>query len=64
MKKIHLSNKDKKIAGVCGGIAEALGIDSIIIRLILILLSLPTIINGLIVYLIAWAVIPKGEESF
>ena len=36
-KKLYKSNTDKKVCGVCGGIAEYLNVDSTIIRLILIL---------------------------
>ena len=32
-KKLVLSDSDKKIAGVCGGIAEYFGIDSTIVRI-------------------------------
>ena len=31
--KIHKSSRDKKICGVCGGIAEWLGVDPTIIRI-------------------------------
>ena len=33
-KKLYKSLKDRKIAGVCGGIAEYLNIDSNVIRII------------------------------
>ena len=33
-KKLRKSNTDKKIFGVCGGIAEYFGIDSTIVRII------------------------------
>lgn len=36
-KKLYKSNTDKKVCGVCGGVAEFFGIDSTIIRLILVL---------------------------
>lgn len=32
--KLHKSASDKKLAGVCGGLAESLGIDSTIVRLV------------------------------
>ena len=32
-KKLYKSNTDKKIAGVCGGIAEYFNIDSTLVRL-------------------------------
>ena len=36
-KKLYRSRTDKKLAGVCGGLAEYLGMDSSIVRLILVL---------------------------
>ncbi len=38
MSKLYKSRTDRKICGVCGGIAEYLGIDSTIVRLITVLL--------------------------
>ena len=32
--KLHKSKSDRKLAGVCGGLAESLGIDSTIVRLV------------------------------
>jgi len=61
IKKLHLSKTDKKVAGVCGGIGETFEIDSTIIRLIFIFIALVTeIIPSLIIYLIAWLIIPGG----
>lgn len=40
MKKLYKSNSDKKLCGVCGGIAEYFGIDSSTVRLITVLLVL------------------------
>ena len=36
--RLHKSTKDKKVAGVCGGIAEYLKVDSTIVRLIFMLM--------------------------
>ena len=33
-KKLYRSKNDKKISGVCGGIAEYFGIDATIVRLL------------------------------
>lgn len=33
-RKLYLSDKDRKIAGVCGGLAEYFGIDSTIVRIL------------------------------
>jgi len=60
IKKMHLSKTDKKIGGVCGGIGETFEIDSTIIRLIFIFLALITeIIPAIIVYILAWLIIPS-----
>lgn len=47
-KKLRLSQTDKWVAGVCGGIGEYVGIDPIIVRLIF--LVLPGM--NLIIYII------------
>lgn len=56
-KKLYKSRKDKKLCGVCGGLAEYLEMDSNIIRLILILLVLFAGV-GALAYLIAALVLP------
>lgn len=38
MRKLYKSRNDKKICGVCGGIAQFLGIDSTLVRVITVLL--------------------------
>lgn len=60
MNKLYLSNDDKKISGVCGGIAEYFKIDSTIVRLAWIIISLISgIIPGIIAYLLAVLIVPK-----
>ena len=60
MKKMYLSETDKKISGVCGGIAEFFDIDSTLVRLAWVILSLFTTgFPGLIAYIIAALIIPK-----
>ena len=60
-KKLYKSNTDKKICGVCGGLAEYLNMDATIIRLILILAVLFAGC-GLLAYIIAALVIPNKPE--
>lgn len=47
------------IAGVCAGIADFLGWDPTIVRVLYVLLSIFTVFTGAIVYLILWLVMPK-----
>lgn len=64
MKKLYLSEKDRKIAGVCGGIGEAYDIDSTLCRLIWVFVVLVTgIFPGIILYLIAVIVIPERPKE-
>jgi phage shock protein C len=63
MKKLHLSKTDKKINGLCGGIAEYFNIDSSVVRLAVIFVSLITaLVPAIITYAIAGMIIPhKGD---
>jgi phage shock protein PspC (stress-responsive transcriptional regulator) len=59
MKKLYRSNTDRKLCGVCGGLAEHFDIDPTIIRLIFIFLTLFGG-GGVLMYLICALVIPKS----
>lgn len=60
MKKLYLSNTDKKIFGVCGGIGETYDIDPTLIRLIMVFLCIATAVAPLVVtYIVAWAIFPE-----
>ena len=58
--RIHKSVKDRKIAGVCGGIAEYLNADPTIIRLVFALLALGWG-SGVLAYIVCALVLPEGE---
>ncbi|MBK9696145.1 MAG: PspC domain-containing protein [Propionibacteriaceae bacterium] len=51
------STSDKFIGGVCGGLARSLGMDSGIVRILVVLIALFTQI-GWVAYLVMWAVLP------
>ncbi|MBR6702736.1 MAG: PspC domain-containing protein, partial [Clostridia bacterium] len=57
-KKLYKSKTDRKLAGVCGGIAEYIGIDSTLVRLALVIFCLAGG-SGLILYLVAALVMPE-----
>lgn len=61
-KKLYRSITDKKLAGVCGGLAEYLGMDATIIRLIWALLIFSGV--GLLAYIIAALVIPNPPVQY
>jgi phage shock protein PspC (stress-responsive transcriptional regulator) len=56
-KRLHRSSTDRKVAGVCGGIAQYLGWDPTLVRLLWILLTLAGG-SGILIYLILWVVMP------
>ena len=57
-KRLTRSSSQKMIAGVCGGIAEYLGWDVTIVRLLWIVLTLAGG-SGILIYLILWLVMPQ-----
>ncbi len=60
-KKLRKSNTDRKIFGVCGGIAEYFGIDSTIVRLIWAVLAF-FFGSGIILYFIFALVMPDAID--
>ena len=56
-KKLYKSSTDKKLAGVCGGIAEYFNIDSTLVRLGWVLFSLLGG-SGLLAHIIAAIIMP------
>lgn len=62
-KTIKKSN-NKKISGVCGGIAEYFEIDPSIVRLIYLVLTLATsFFPGVIIYIIAAFILPNETDA-
>ena len=57
-KRFYLSETYKKIGGVCGGLGEYLGIDSLIIRIVFVVLVLGYG-TGLLAYILLWLLAPK-----
>ena len=51
------------VAGVCAGIADYLGMDVTVVRLLVVLLTLFTAGMGILAYLVAWAIIPEEGST-
>ncbi len=60
-KKLYRSTVNKKIAGVCAGVAEYANIDPTIVRVIWALVALSG--AGLLAYLICALIIPEKPEN-
>ena len=58
-RRLTLSTNDRKIAGVCGGLAEYFNTDATLVRLIFVVLIMLGG-SGVIIYLIAWIIMPPA----
>lgn len=60
--KLYRSRTDYRIAGVCGGLGAYLEVDSSLIRLFFILLTISGG-AGVLLYLLLWVLIPYPEQT-
>lgn len=64
MRQLHLSKTNKKLFGVCGGIAETYDIDPTLVRLVVVFLCLVTaVVPVTLTYIVAWLIMPKDGDS-
>lgn len=59
--RLTRSETDKRIGGVCGGIAEYFGIDPILVRVGFVVAGFMG--WGILLYIVLWIVLPKGEPG-
>ena len=60
-KRLYRSRKDRSVAGVCGGIADYLGIDPTLVRIIWVMFAVAGG-PGVILYVIMALVVPEEPE--
>lgn len=64
MKKLYLSESDKKFLGVLGGLAEYFDIDSTLVRLVFLFVFIMSgFIPAALFYIVAALVIPKKSPT-
>lgn len=54
---------DRIVAGICSGLADYLGMDVNLVRVLVALVTLFTAGTGIVAYLVAWAVIPEEGQK-
>jgi phage shock protein C len=55
-------SRDRVLGGVCGGIAEWLGWDPTLVRILYVVVSVVSIaFPGILIYLILWLIMPPPE---
>ena len=59
MRNLKRSPENKIVAGVCGALADALGIDTIIVRVAFLLFVILGG-SGIAAYLVLWILIPRA----
>jgi len=64
MRRLYRSRTDRRIAGICGGLAEVYSIDPTLLRLGCVFLCLLTgILPVPVTYIVAWIIVPEGPPS-
>ena len=64
-RRLTRSTIDRKIAGVCGGLAEYFGADATLVRVIWAILTIipGCIVLGIVAYLVAWFIMPDAPAT-
>jgi phage shock protein C len=63
MKRLYRSRKEKMLGGVCGGLGEHMDVDPTMIRLVWAVVTVLSVGMGILVYLIAWIIIPESPRE-
>lgn len=61
MKRLYRSKRDALLGGVCGGIAEYLGVDPTLVRAVFAVLAVVSGI-GILIYFLLWLLVPPEGE--
>ena len=61
-KRINRSRSDRMLGGVCAGLANYLGIDTVWVRLFFILLAVGDGI-GILIYIVLWIILPDEKDD-
>jgi phage shock protein C len=61
-RKLYRSRTQRMVAGVCGGLAEYFNIDTTVIRVLFLVLTLFGG-SGLVVYVVMWILVPDASKA-
>jgi phage shock protein PspC (stress-responsive transcriptional regulator) len=63
-KSLHRSRRHRMLAGVCGGLADWLGWDPTLVRIVYVVVSVcSAAFPGILVYLVLWLVMPRAQAE-
>jgi phage shock protein C len=57
-RKLYRSKTDRKLAGVCGGVAQYFNLDATLVRVLFVLLAVLGL-TGVILYVAMWIIVPN-----
>ena len=61
---LYRSRRHRMIAGVCGGLAEWLGWDVTLVRVLYVIVSVLSVaFPGILAYIILWIFMPQAPEG-
>jgi phage shock protein PspC (stress-responsive transcriptional regulator) len=63
MKRLYRSKTRRMLGGICGGLGDYLDVDPTVIRLVWAVLTIFTWGIWLLIYIIAWVIVPEEEPS-
>ena len=59
MKRLYRPTTGRMLGGVCAGLADHLDVDPTVVRLVWVAVTLLSLGTGILVYIIAWIIIPE-----
>jgi phage shock protein C len=62
-RRLYRSRADRRMGGVCGGIAEYFGVDPVIVRLLWVGLTIVSFGAGILLYIVALLVVPNNPHQ-
>jgi phage shock protein C len=61
--RLRRSRRNRMLAGVCGGLADWLGWDTTLVRVLYVVVSVfSAAFPGILVYVVLWIVMPSAER--
>lgn len=63
MKKLFRSERDKKVTGLCGGLAQYMNVDTTLIRLLVAAAAIFSFGTIALIYIVASIIVPKETFS-
>ncbi len=59
-KRLVRRTPDKMLGGVCGGLADYLGVDPTLVRVLAVLAAFVSLGTAVVAYVVAWALMPTA----